>query len=430
MDPIVRERPQKGGERRVARARGAVQTVALADVAHASVTNAAGMILPAGEGVDGKAAFVVAVLDASEAVQYIGFSKDLRNTLRKLFCRRAERTHYYKAVGYDAVDQAAMLAQRQAWFDELGEPPAGNADPRQRALWEQPVDSGAVSERGALPAAKNRAAELEAAIRARGLTEPIEWNQELLRQGKCDVADAEALSEAEVGALRAQQEELESNMRSVEGVFARSGEPFSFPLLIESRFETNGGYMVDVVVTYEDTNTNHRLFLGKEYYEAVGATPDEMVCEIFKWLVAHKTPLHTDGTLEIDDFPVNYFSSSQVIQRWPDFAGVFEERSGGKQLPGFESFFHARTVEEYGNLSDPDANREFEIGPYAPYGKVGEKSWAGDGKDDLTEGERYYDPFDFEGQDEDAVLSPHAKLLHAKGRKSSVGDIEDQLAAF
>lgn len=252
----------------------------------------------------------------------------------------------------------------------------------------------------------------------------------MLEQGKCDVADAKELSTAEVDALRAEQEELESNMRSVVGVYARSGEAFTFPLLIENRFETNGGFMVDVVVTYEDTNTNHRVFLGRDYYEAVGASPDEMIVEIFKWLVAHKAPLHTDGTLGIDDFPVNYFSSSQVIQRWPDFASVFEERSGGKQLPGFESFFHCRTVDEYGNLSDPDANREFEIGPYAPYGKIGEKSWDGDGKDDLTEEQRYYDPFDFEGQDEEAVLSPHAKLLLARGGKNNAGDIEEQLAAF
>ena len=113
--------------------------------------------------------------------------------------------------------------------------------------------------------------------------------------------------------------------------YARSGEPFTFPLLIESRYETNGGYMMDVVVTYDEKNTQHRVILGRDYYDAVGVSPDEFTVEMFRWLVAHKAPLHTEGTLEIDDFPVNYFSSSQLIQRWPDFADVFD----AKPLKGF-----------------------------------------------------------------------------------------------
>lgn len=279
-----------------------------------------------------------------------------------------------------------------------------------------------------------------------------------LTQGMCDVADAPALSAEDIVSMREEQAAMEANMRSVHGHYARSGEPFTFPLLIESRYETNGGYMMDVVVTYDEKNTQHRVILGRDYYDAVGVSPDEFTVEMFRWLVAHKAPLHTEGTLEIDDFPVNYFSSSQLIQRWPDFADVFDAKplkaaegaavgetalnAGGdasttasskRQLPGFESFFHMRTQEEYGNLSDPEYNREFALGPYASYGKVGERGWEGDGKDELfnavDEEQEYYDPFTpFDSSTNDR--SANAKLLFPRGKQGSAAACpEEELAA-
>jgi hypothetical protein len=44
----------------------------------------------------GAQAWVFAIFDAKESLQYIGFSKDIRNSLRTVLGRRPEKTHFYK----------------------------------------------------------------------------------------------------------------------------------------------------------------------------------------------------------------------------------------------------------------------------------------------------------------------------------------------
>lgn len=46
-------------------------------------------------------------------VQYIGFSKDVRNSLRTLMGRRPELCYYFKVFNLDKLDQTQMLAARQ-----------------------------------------------------------------------------------------------------------------------------------------------------------------------------------------------------------------------------------------------------------------------------------------------------------------------------
>lgn len=41
-------------------------------------------------------ASVFAVFDSNKKLQYVGFSKDLRNSLRKLFGRRPDKVYYHK----------------------------------------------------------------------------------------------------------------------------------------------------------------------------------------------------------------------------------------------------------------------------------------------------------------------------------------------
>ncbi len=41
-------------------------------------------------------AWVLAVYDSNQKLQYVGFSRDLRNTLRTLLGRRPDKAHYYK----------------------------------------------------------------------------------------------------------------------------------------------------------------------------------------------------------------------------------------------------------------------------------------------------------------------------------------------
>lgn len=45
---------------------------------------------------EGTEATVLAIFDENKKLQYVGFSKDCRNSLRALFTRRPAKTHYYK----------------------------------------------------------------------------------------------------------------------------------------------------------------------------------------------------------------------------------------------------------------------------------------------------------------------------------------------
>jgi hypothetical protein len=54
----------------------------------------------------------------------------------------------------------------------------------ERALWEKPVDGGAISARGKLEAAKSQVLTQLAAMRTRGAVEEFEPNPQLLEEGK------------------------------------------------------------------------------------------------------------------------------------------------------------------------------------------------------------------------------------------------------
>lgn len=45
---------------------------------------------------DGTEASVFAIFDENKKLQFVGFSKDLRNSLRTVFSRRPEKTFFYK----------------------------------------------------------------------------------------------------------------------------------------------------------------------------------------------------------------------------------------------------------------------------------------------------------------------------------------------
>ena len=55
-----------------------------------------GLIDPAAP--EGTAASVFAVFDEGKKLQYVGFSKDIRNSLRTVFSRRPDKVFFYKCV--------------------------------------------------------------------------------------------------------------------------------------------------------------------------------------------------------------------------------------------------------------------------------------------------------------------------------------------
>ena len=73
--------------------------------------NNQGRIIPPIEA--GTQASVFAVFDANKKIQYIGFSKDVRNSLRTLMGRRAELCYFYKVYNLKELDQKAMVEIRK-----------------------------------------------------------------------------------------------------------------------------------------------------------------------------------------------------------------------------------------------------------------------------------------------------------------------------
>ena len=55
-----------------------------------------GLIDPAAP--EGTAASVFAVFDEGKKLQYVGFSKDIRNSLRTVFSRRPDKVFFYKCA--------------------------------------------------------------------------------------------------------------------------------------------------------------------------------------------------------------------------------------------------------------------------------------------------------------------------------------------
>ena len=87
---------------------------ALKDLPLNGFINSHGRIMPPIE--PNTEASVFVVMDKNKKVQYVGFSKDLRNTLRLLMGRRPEFCYFYKVFNLPALDQEIMLETRKQVF--------------------------------------------------------------------------------------------------------------------------------------------------------------------------------------------------------------------------------------------------------------------------------------------------------------------------
>ena len=83
----------------------------LNDIPLTTYINNQGRIIPPVEA--GTQASVFAVFDANKKIQYVGFSKDVRNSLRTLMGRRAELCYFYKIYNLKELDQKVMVDIRK-----------------------------------------------------------------------------------------------------------------------------------------------------------------------------------------------------------------------------------------------------------------------------------------------------------------------------
>jgi hypothetical protein len=263
------------------------------------VVNLQGYILP--NIPSGTEAVVFAIYDQSKTLQYVGFSKDLRSTLRTVFGRRPDKSHFYKAIHLPAMNQQAMMDMRTAWFEQNAGPPPGNRLPAERAAWQAPLQALALSDRGKNAAAEELAKQQLVKIRSRGCKEDFLPNLELLAQGEVEFLAADALSPEEVERQRALAEAANRATRHCSAVV--EGETLSFDLFFAASIKSNGGYMFDVRVTYQDRESVHRIIVGKDYYEAQGLEPEEVVIRVFGFLLGKKIPRHTEGGFSRNQTP-------------------------------------------------------------------------------------------------------------------------------
>lgn len=290
-------------------------------------------------------ASVVAVFDRNRRIQYIGFSKDLRNSLRTLMGRRTELCYFYKVHNLNAFDQEVMLSIRDQWISEIGSIPPGNANPSDRVLWEQPATADAISERGRAAAAVSKAKTLQQMFRDRGIKEEMIFDPVLLEQGKLNLLPSKDLSPEELARSAVAQAQAGAKRKNV-SVPVPSGGVIEYDIVYEMKFKTNGGWMYDVAVTYDDKETKHRIIVGKIFSEAADMAEDDFLEVVVAFLLRKDIPRHTEGILSPSEFNINYFSIGEVSVRFKDLQEWFS-----KELPEDEWGFV--NVESYGAEIDP-----------------------------------------------------------------------------
>jgi len=292
----------------------------LEDLEEHLVINEHGIVLP--EVPDDAQASAFMIYDMQHKPQYLGFSKDLRNTLRTLLCRRPEMCYGYKCAHFTQADNAYLLQARTAWIAELGKTPPGNKEQRQKGLWESPVDGGAMNERAWKTVAEQKAKQIQRQLKDRGMKEVMEFKADLIEQGKVDVMP----STLNADDLMAQQAAVSDRTSSVEREV--QGKKIEFEVFFVAEFSTNGGWWLDVEVTYKKTKTTHRVIVGKDFTGAIGEEdPREVVKNAFAVLLARRVPMHTEGMISSEVFPVNYFTATNVATMFPEFLELFDSSS-------------------------------------------------------------------------------------------------------
>ncbi|GFH23933.1 uncharacterized protein HaLaN_21633 [Haematococcus lacustris] len=206
------------------------------------IINTQGLVVPPAN--TGKA-WVFAIYDGGQKLQYIGFSQNMRNTLRTLLGRRTEKAHYF----------------RQPWCASVTPGLRRWAAPPWATNWQQPVDAGAISARGKRGAAEDLARQIVEQLKMRGCSEEWVPNPSLMDQGVVEFLPAKGLTPEEEAALRAAQEAAATQTRLSKTVI--DGEERTFQVRYRSTMKTAGGFMVDVAVTMDNRETHHRIIVGK-----------------------------------------------------------------------------------------------------------------------------------------------------------------------
>lgn len=170
----------------------------------------------------------------------------------------------------------------------------------ERSLWQEPVESDAISARAKMSAAEEKARSLLADIRARGCNEDFIADPVKLVEGKvtpvvvslenilitgnsvshqncsCSVATlshalslyvkidflpTKKMSAEDIAARKAERDAIAKASRSA--MINVNGNEEEISVFFEGSYETNGGRMFDIIVGHDGRDTTHRVVIGK-----------------------------------------------------------------------------------------------------------------------------------------------------------------------
>lgn len=141
-----------------------------------------------------------AIFNQNQALEYIGYSRDVHLSLKQHLVRRPDHCYWVKAQCIERPDRTLLEQIRQHWIGEAGIPPGNDGD---RPLWEQAIDirpwlsqeeQEAYSNLDDLgqqkflkQAARRREAEIFAQLARRSVQEPLRFNPKLKDAGLLDL---------------------------------------------------------------------------------------------------------------------------------------------------------------------------------------------------------------------------------------------------
>ncbi|MEM7064920.1 MAG: GIY-YIG nuclease family protein [Cyanobacteria bacterium P01_B01_bin.77] len=140
---------------------------------------------------------IYAIFNEDQALQYIGYSRNVCLGLTQHLVRCPNQCHWFKVYTVARPSRRLLDEIRTAWLTEYGSVPPGNSD--QQLMWEKPIDAKVFmtdTERDAIanaePADTNKLlkqlarrveADVKANVAARGAQIPIKFNPKLKAQG-------------------------------------------------------------------------------------------------------------------------------------------------------------------------------------------------------------------------------------------------------
>lgn len=140
---------------------------------------------------------VYAIFDQEQTLQHIGYSRDVSFSLKQHLVRQPQKCYWFKVQTIDRPSRTALEDIRNAWIDENGSMPPGNAEAE--VLWSQAIDAKASmtaeeqaayansDEIGRVKILKQVARRVEETVlsdlAARGVTMPVRFDPKAKEEG-------------------------------------------------------------------------------------------------------------------------------------------------------------------------------------------------------------------------------------------------------